>query len=179
MLLFLADQACDVLRAGKVEVAVDIRIRKVSSGQQCSACCAWHQFACTTYIYAPSLSPPKGRRGLVYSTLSATTLATMFSLVCLVLDYPDLLSFPATFPAEGIYLFVQEVIDILCPVLRLRCILSASGAWYFLAGPACDCTTSELGRPSPPSAACTECDILLLLAGPACAWFHVGHGCRR
>ena len=36
------------------------RSRKDSSGQHNSACCAWHQFACSTYVYAPSLRPPKG-----------------------------------------------------------------------------------------------------------------------
>ena len=58
--LLLANQACNVLRTGEVEVAVDVRIGKVVSGQHSSAYRAWHQFAFSTYVHATSLCPPKG-----------------------------------------------------------------------------------------------------------------------
>ena len=66
----------------------------------------------------------------MYSTFRATALATMFSFVRLVFRSPGLLSFLATCPAESVYFSLQEVVDILRSVPRLRPVLSASGARY-------------------------------------------------
>ena len=57
---FLAGRTRHAPRASRLEVLLNIPPREVSAGQHSSACCAWHQFAISTYVCAPSSPrPPK------------------------------------------------------------------------------------------------------------------------
>ena len=132
------------------------------------ACCTRHQFARSTHGCARPFGPSKGHQVLVYSTLTATLLATFLCAecpcVCLVRHPLEPRPCLATCLAEDILVVGKKVLDISRIVLRLHFVLAATCARDQLADLAAVCATSELGLRLPPSAACTKFSTLASIA---------------